>query len=104
VKVRGQGREALAVSRNLGDFEYTVCPAWGAIVDRFGSMIKIGELRSLAVAMQEVFPTQLPKLSRTSSRRLSLIVKWFNDHWIFCSQVLPYFSFTDDHSRPMRFL
>jgi hypothetical protein len=102
-KVRGQGREALVVSRTLGDFDHTKSPAWPELMALFGGKIKINELKSLATAIQTVFARDLPKLGRTTTRRMPLIVKWFDENWWFCSQVLPYFKFVDESDNPAQF-
>jgi hypothetical protein len=51
--VGGQGREAMVVSKNLGNFDHSTAPASCAIARQFGSEIKIGEFRSLAHAIQK---------------------------------------------------
>jgi hypothetical protein len=84
-----------------GDFEYKQCLAWREISSRFGERIKIAHLRSLAAVLSSFFPSDLVRLSRNESRRLSLIVKWYDQHWVIISQVLPFVSLTDEAFRKM---
>jgi hypothetical protein len=95
-QIRGQGREALVVAQTLGDFDFQECLAWKEISKAFGDRLKITHVRSLAIAVHLLFPDHVPKLTRTESRRFSLIIKWFNEHWTFIGQVIRYFSLTDD--------
>jgi hypothetical protein len=95
-QIRGQGREAMVVAKSLGDFDFQGCPAWKQIAQTFGDHIKITHLRGLAIALHTLFPEHIPRLSRTENRRFSLIIKWFDQHWAFIAQVIPYVSLTDN--------
>jgi hypothetical protein len=98
-EIRGKGREAMAVARSLGDFDYQSSPAWKGVTERFGEHIRIAHLRSLACVFHALFPEHIPSLSRTDIRRFSLLIKWFDTHWVFLSQILPYVWFEDEASR-----
>jgi hypothetical protein len=95
-RTRGHGREAIVVAKTLGNFEFQRCTAWKEIAQRFGDRVKITHVRSIAIALHILFPDHLPRLSRTENRRFSLIIKWFDDHWTFISQVISYIALMDD--------
>jgi hypothetical protein len=102
-KPRGQGREAMVVSRELEDFDYLSSTAWREIAARFGQCLKIEGLRSLASDLSTLFPGDLPRLSKTENPCFSLIVKWFDKNWALLSPILPFVTWLDDSMQPITF-
>jgi hypothetical protein len=91
----------MAVAKALGDFEFQQCTAWKEIAQRLSENLRVTHVRSLAWALCMLFPDNLPKLTRTESRRFSPIIKWFDDNWVLISQVIPFLSFADENLEPV---
>jgi hypothetical protein len=71
--------ECERVKKRVSGFDWKTSPAWIYLSETYGPKLKQDELVSIAEA---VTPKINIKLDRDARRRKSVIVKWFQDHWL----------------------
>jgi hypothetical protein len=87
----GDGSEAMAVRRELGNFDPDNSRASAAIRDSFGQL-KIRELKAVVRVVQDVLARRhgisLPPLTRNTKRSHQLLVKYVDEHY---DRIVPVF-------------
>ena len=90
----GEGVEAQAVAKELGDFNYETSPAFKAIQDYFGKDVRTKELKGIILTARFWLLKRkgivLPELTRNEKRSLQLMVKYIERHYGYSSNLSAY--------------
>jgi hypothetical protein len=99
----GQGAEAKSVHEELDGFDYFQSQAWLAIVQLFGGVIKLRDLRAIVSAVRIHLQVKegiiLPQLSRNARRNMGLLVRYIQSNGTSILPVLSRVVLTDEPGR-----
>jgi hypothetical protein len=87
-------KEKARIAQRLGTFNAKDNAVWKEICARFGNNIKQPELRSIANVLASHANL---KLDRDATRRKSVLIKWFDEHWAQIEPYLDYVVLEDAH-------
>jgi hypothetical protein len=91
----------------LGDYDYKHARGWSAVMQAFGSTIRLRELKGIVYGVLSFLETRrgirLPKMTRNTKRNMGLLIKYIDSHYDHIVPVFRETSLYDIDKRPIRF-
>lgn len=81
------------VKRRISGFDWRHSIAWQELTAQFGARLTQSELISIAELVSAHIKL---KLDRDAKRRKTVLIKWFQEHWIVIYPILGMISLNDD--------
>jgi hypothetical protein len=104
----GDGFEAQAVRKEIGNFQYETSRGFQAVQQNFGSTIRLLELKGIVMSaihyVKRRHRTVLPKLSRNAKRSFPLMIKYINTHYEVITPTFRFMTLLDENHRPLPLL
>jgi hypothetical protein len=100
--------EARSVCQELGDYDDTHAGAWIAVMQPFGSAIRLRELKGIIYSILQILEVRrgirLPKMTRNTKRNMGCLIKYINSHYEHIVPVFREISLYDINKQPIRFI
>lgn len=100
----GNGKEAIMIRGDIGDFDLVSSEAMKLIKRNFGESLRLTELKGIINAVREHLSKKgiyLPRLSRNANRSFQLCVKYVQDNLEWMRDILPYVKLCDNEGTPI---
>lgn len=98
----GEGKEAIMIREEIGDFNINSSDAMKLIKEYFGDSLRISEIKGIINATRDYLSQKninLPKLTRNENRNFQLCIKYIQNNIEIFKKIIPFIQLGDNQGR-----
>lgn len=98
----GEGKEAIMIREEIGDFNINSSDAMKLIKEYFGDSLRIFEIKGIINATRDYLSQKninLPKLTRNENRNFQLCIKYIQNNIEIFKKIIPFIQLGDNQGR-----